>query len=303
MNKVGAVIVTYNPKGDLAKRVRLVLSKVSVVIIVDNSDDADMSHSLKDLEDNYDSVLIIKNKENKGIAKALNQGCNQLYSEGYKFALLLDQDSEISDDMVKVLYYYIRNREKCGVVGPLIIPKSIDFNLIKSRLRFIKKIPPLFFSRIRPSESPFQVAFNITSGSLCNLDVWHELGGFLEDLFIDGVDNEYGLRLLNNGYVTIIHPDAMLYQEYGEQRPVRFLGRNYFPTFHDGPRRYYASRNRVFIWKRYFFSQPFYITWDLFSLANTVKLIVLFENKKMEKIYYMLLGIRDGLINKFGRLR
>ena len=41
-----------------------------------------------------------------------------------------------------------------------------------------------FFKREAVSSKPLKVAFNITSGSLIKLNVWKEIGGFWEDLFI-----------------------------------------------------------------------------------------------------------------------
>lgn len=301
MNKVGAVIVTYNPKVGLKKRVDLILSQVCFIVIIDNSDSKAINVELDELEHESRSVSVFRNNENMGMARALNQGCARLYDKGFNQALLMDQDSTLTTGMVKVLREHSEQDEKCGIIGPLIFPEGIELNAIKSKLRFVKKIPPFFFARISPLDVPFQVAFNITSGSLCDLAIWNELGGFWEDLFIDGVDNEYGLRLLSRGYRTLIHPGAVLYQNYGMQRRVHFLGKNYFPTFHGGSRRYYAARNRVLIWKRYCFSQPFYLVWDFLSFINTLKLILLFEDNKAKKIFYILIGLKDGFLNRRGR--
>lgn len=301
MGKVGAVIVTYDPKLELKKHIYAALSQVDIVVLVDNSENQDSLNDYGEFLSNSNSYFVIKNNENMGMAKALNQGCSYLKDKGCSHALMLDQDSDITESMVKTLYGYSSSMQKCGIVGPLIIPSNIDYDLIKSKLRFVKRVTPFTFARVHPPTNPFEVAFNITSGSLCNLKIWEELGGFLEELFIDGVDNEYGLRLLNSGYTTVIHPEAVLYQEYGAQKTVRFFGRNYFPTFHGYLRRYYSSRNRLLIWKRYFFTQPFYLFWDFMSFANTIKMILLFEDQKLKKILYIYMGIRDGLFNKTGK--
>lgn len=302
IRKVGALIVAYNPDSTMEDRTRSVLNQVDILVVVDNSERSDSLHCYDEFLSNSKSVFVIKNNENVGIAKALNQGCSYLQKEGCSCALMLDQDSEITKGLVNTLYNYLSGVQDCGVVGPLIIPNNVDYDAIKCKLRFVVKKSKLSFTRIYPEKKPFEVAFNITSGSLCDLKIWKELGGFWEELFIDGVDNEYGLRLLDRGYKTIIHPEAILYQKYGRQKVVQFFGRKYFPTFHGGQRRYYASRNRVLIWKRYCFTQPFYILWDLMSFLNTIKLILLFEDKKLVKFYYVLLGVRDGLLNKTGKL-
>ena len=145
-----------------------------------------------------EKVVLIENHYNLGIAKALNIGCKYLLSNDILFGVLLDQDSVVTPRMVNILHEYSVSNKNCGIVGPLIIPQNLDIEKIKLRLKFVKKESAFIFTRIHPSPVPFKVAFNITSGSLCNLNIWKELGGFWEELFIDGVDNEYGSRSIFN---------------------------------------------------------------------------------------------------------
>ena len=297
---VGAVIITFNPERDFLKVLNSITSQVMKVVIVDNGSSQDTILRIKKYAKLSEKVVLIENHYNLGIAKALNIGCKYLLSNDILFGVLLDQDSVVTPRMVNILHEYSVSNKNCGIVGPLIIPQNLDIEKIKLRLKFVKKESAFIFTRIHPSPVPFKVAFNITSGSLCNLNIWKELGGFWEELFIDGVDNEYGLRLLSHGYETYIHPGATLYQTYGEQRLVRVFGRDFFPTFHSEKRRYYASRNRILIWRRYYLKQPFYICWDFLSFINTIMVILLSEDRKLAKMYYMFIGMRDGLLGRVG---
>ncbi|MDB9949586.1 glycosyltransferase family 2 protein [Porticoccaceae bacterium] len=301
LKEVGAVIVTFNPGGDFLTTLNSIATQVVKVVIVDNGSSEDTISRIKKYGMLSDNVFLIENHNNFGIAKALNIGCKYLLSQNILFGVLLDQDSVVTPSMVDLLHEYAISNKNCGIVGPLIIPQNLDIEKIRPRLKFVNKKSAFIFARIHPSATPFKVAFNITSGSLCNLNIWKELGGFWEELFIDGVDNEYGLRLLSHGYETYIHPDAALCQTYGEQRLVRVLGRDFFPTFHSDKRRYYASRNRILIWRRYALKQPFYLFWDFLSFTNTIMVIICCEDRKLAKMYYMLIGMRDGLLGKTGK--
>ena len=300
MKGVGAVIVTFNPERNFLKVLNGIASQVMKVVIVDNGSNQDNILRIKKYATLSEKVVLIENSHNLGIAKALNIGCKYLLNHDILFGVLLDQDSVVTPGMVNILHEYGASNKNCGIVGPLIIPQNLDIEKIRPRLKFVKKESAFIFARIHPSAVPFKVAFNITSGSLCNLNIWKDLGGFWEELFIDGVDNEYGLRLLNHGYETYIHPSAILYQTYGEQRLVRVFGRDFFPTFHSEKRRYYASRNRILIWRRYYLKQPFYICWDFLSFINTIIVILLSEERKLAKMYYILIGMRDGLLGRTG---
>src|ERR1700743_3333175 len=99
---VCAITVAYHPDAKFPLRVERILREVGALIIVDNgSGDAELG-MLRQLATNS-SITLISNLNNLGIARALNIGIAHAMTRGFKWALLLDQDSWIDEDMVQTL--------------------------------------------------------------------------------------------------------------------------------------------------------------------------------------------------------
>jgi rhamnosyltransferase len=293
-SKIGTVIITFNPDDGFGENLAAITSQVDDVVIVDNGSEKNSLHRINECISQYSNIVFIKNDTNLGIAKALNIGCSYLLERDNLYALLLDQDSLVTDGMVESLFKTIAQYNSCAVASPKIIAKDSDNNLGVIPSRYMLPSNSLFYRKSLIKSEPLKVLFNITSGSLIDLATWNEIGQFQEDYFIEGVDNEYGLRVNRLGYSIIVDNNASLVQQYGDQQVKTLFGRNFFPTFHRPLRPYYVSRNRIMIWKKYYKEYPSYLTWDLLSFFNTLFLIIVFEDKKYQKIKYIGKGLVDG---------
>lgn len=290
-NVVGAVVVTYNPNENLIKCIDSIRNQVGKVVIVDNDSKCkNIINAILGVE-----VYHIFNPQNLGVADALNIGCKYLLENGYQFALLLDQDSILESGSMEHLLQTIK-RDKCGLASPQIILK-ID-NEVKYTNFLVKK--GLLFKKEYVKDKTLNVLINITSGSLIRLDVWNSIGQFRAELFIEGVDDEYCLRLDSKGYLITIDSRAKLYQEYGNQKKVRKLGVNWYPTFHSPLRIYYLYRNKILIMKKYFLKQPAYIIFQSLSLLKRGISIGIAETQRLPKLRAAFLGTFDGLCGKRG---
>ncbi|MHB8132373.1 MAG: glycosyltransferase, partial [Mobilitalea sp.] len=89
--KIAAGIVLFNPNIDrLKKNIDAILPQVEVLYIIDNnSDNIDL---IEKYLQNKNTIILQKNSENFGIAKALNQMCNLANLKGFDWILTLDQD-------------------------------------------------------------------------------------------------------------------------------------------------------------------------------------------------------------------
>jgi len=301
IDEIGAVIITFNPDKDFEKNLAAIKRQLNKVIVVDNGSDNDSLKRIKECVALNSNIILIENGVNLGIAEALNIGCQYLLEHNMLFALLLDQDSFVTQGMIESLSNTILKEQKCAVVGPQILSRNIDNTNDVIPSRYMVPSRGLFYSKAFIGNEPLKVLFNITSGSLIDLAIWAKIGRFQEDYFIEGVDNEYGLRANKLGYSVIVDHNATLLQQYGNQRTIKAFGRKFFPTFHSPLRHYYVSRNRIMIWKKYYKKYPYYLTWDLLSFANTIFLIIAFENNKLEKLKFMIKGMLDAFKGKKGK--
>ena len=142
----------------------------------------------------------------------------------------------------------------------------------------------------------------MTSGNLLNLHILEKIGFFLEDLFIDSVDTEYCLRLYEHGYRIKRNHAVLLNHNLGEQKVYTLLWKKYTSSNHNAIRRYYMMRNRLYIWDKYSRILPSFIARDKKEALKEALKIILFEDKKISKVLYILKGCFDYKRKKFGKI-
>lgn len=283
-NGTVAIIVAYNPEVDLLNSNLKVLEKqVDKIVIVNNG-----TEEIKITSIDESMYLVINNNENLGISKALNIGMEFAINYGYNYALLLDQDSTIADDAVEIMIQGFDNK-KIAMVVPQIVyingkPDKIDTNFDFNK-----------------------VSHAITSGSLIDLNVinfisWGNSTFFNEDFFIDCVDFDFCLELGIKGYDILKSTKAKLYQRLGEMNEKKILIFSFYPSNHNKIRRYYITRNRLYMWKKYYKIQSKYVIKDIVYSLRDFGMMILFENDRKEKLKYLWRGIEDFNKKKVGKI-
>ena len=207
MCKVAAIIVSYNPDSNLFDSINLLLNQVEKVIIVDNGSKEKYVKYIKSI--NEDKIEIILNKENLGVATALNIGVIKALENGYEWILTMDQDSKASPDMVKKMFnvYNSINREERKDI------LSIFPNFVDERIQSIEENSNM--------NSYEYVDADITSGNLLRKEVFEKVGFFDDSLFIDLVDTDFCMRLNEKGIKMIKIRDAVLYHSLGESKTIK----------------------------------------------------------------------------------
>lgn len=185
-------IVLYNPTDieRLKNCIKSILEQTNKIYIFDNS-----SSSYEYLFPA--EVVYISEKENKGMAYALNRIMENADADGFSWVITMDQDSILPDGLVSAYKKAIHKYDKLGIVCPQVIDSRRTYMTIKTN----------------PTEE--YVTYCITSGSCTSIKSWKELKGFDEWLFIDLVDNEFCKRLICSGYKILRLNELILNQEFG----------------------------------------------------------------------------------------
>lgn len=214
-----------------------------------------------------DEVMIVDNTEtNIGVAAALNKGLQKAIDEGYDWLLTMDQDSVFEPGALKELKdVAFSSRENIAIVSPF---------------HFIKR--PVKTSAIE------EVTITMTSGNLLRVSAARSVGMFEEKLFIDSVDNEYCLRLRKHGFRIIRVNRSILHHALGT------LKKNI--VTHPASRRYYITRNMLYVMKKYF---PRLFLFGSKELIKSFVLILLIEDDKWSKIKAMFRGLSDFLKDRY----
>lgn len=281
MPKIAAVVVLYNPDPTLLANIESYSNQIDKLYVVDNSDK--IENSLIDNLKCFSKTEYIPNKTNIGIAAALNIGANKAIEEGFDFLLTMDQDSEASGLMVAKLLECFSQELKIAVVAPIVQHKIGK--------RFVQKTD-------KPCE---QIYSAWTSGNLIDLNVVKAIGGFNEELFIDYVDHEFCLRINKMGFKIYKCNKTHLKHSLGRIEEINLIFRKVYPTNHSAIRLYYRTRNRFYVKKIYKNVLPEFFKEDDIQFWKGFLKAILFEENKIKKIKFCLMGYNDYKKNKLGK--
>jgi rhamnosyltransferase len=282
---VCAVIVTYHPTASMTENLPKILAQVQNLVVIDNGSTSEELIPLRMVSQAL-GFHLIENDENLGIAQALNQGVLWAKGEGFPWVILFDQDSRITDGFIDEM---LKTRqahpaaERIGSFHPRYVDPSTGAE-------------PTF---LRANDGG--PVTSMTSGALMPTWIFDKVGFFPAEYFIDQVDTEYCFRIRAAGYLIADSKQAILLHVAGYPKRQSFLGFSFEPTHHSALRRYYLSRNRVAVFRKYFRKFPgMALRFMYMSFRETIKCL-LAEQERSRKFRNFLLGTWDGLAGRMGK--
>ena len=282
---VCAVMVTYHPSAGMIEHLQKVRTEVHGGVIVDNGSAPDELRLLRIASRDL-GLQLIENGENRGIAEALNQGVRWARQQGFSWVLLLDQDSRMNDDFLRAMLQTWTSHPRHAQVAA-IHPRYMH--------------PQLGCRPLAPRASDGSYLWCMTSGTLMPTWVFDKIGYFASEFFIDWVDIEYCFRLRKAGYTIAESSEAILLHDPGDSAPSHILGRRFWPSHHNPVRRYYMSRNRIVVFRKYFLSLPLWTLKAMHAAFRDTLKCFLGETDRRRKFRNFLLGTWDGFIGRMGQ--
>jgi rhamnosyltransferase len=176
---VVAVVPAYRPGPNLLDLVESLSPQVTKVVVVDDCSPAG--------QETVDAAAargahVIRHDTNRGIAAALNTGIRcALETPGTVAVLTVDQDSGVPAGFVAALLDTWARAQHDGLRVGIVAPVHVTGLPDQARGR-----PP------------------IQSGQLIPVATLRHVGDFEEDLFIDGVDDDFALRCLDAGLALVV---------------------------------------------------------------------------------------------------
>ena len=276
---ISAGIVLFNPDiKRLKENIDAVIVQCAHVYLVDNGS-GNIDEVLELLEEYKKSkISVICNAKNHGIAKALNQLASAAQKDGYEWLLTLDQDSVSPCNIIEEFEKYITYQD-IGILCPVIYDRNKG-------------------EEIKAKEGSIEIDECITSGSLLNIKAWNKIGGFDENLFIDGVDFDICYRLKKNGYKILCIQSVVLLHELGHIEYHRFLFWRVLVKNHSAFRKYYIARNIIYIAKKR--KSVLLVVKGLLQEIKMLGIVILYEEDKLNKSRCICRGIYDGFRGKVG---
>jgi rhamnosyltransferase len=285
---VCASVVTYHPGPQFPDHFADLMRQVPRWLIIDNCSAEEDRRRLRRLA--CSSVEVIENPENLGVATALNQAARRAHSLGCEWLLSFDQDSRPAPEFLVQLmqaYRTVSQPEKLGMIGSNFLLEGTG---------------QPFYACDPANGMTAEQASLITSGSLVSLRAFSQVGPFRDELFIDGVDSEFCLRLRREGFKVVASCAPAMRHSLGELRMHRLLWKRPLITHHSALRRYYMTRNAIVIAREYGRSERQWVRLSLKAVAFSFVGAILFERQKLKKLVATLLGVVDALRGRMGRM-
>lgn len=293
---IGAIIVLFKPDKHLLSRlINSITSQADKIYIIDNTPDASQNDycCLKGIN----NVLYKALGNNHGIATAQNKGISFAMADGCNHIILLDQDSSLTPRMIAGLIDTERTLKESGVlvaaVGPLFIDEKSGCaaSAIRHSFMHVKKIP------LHPTlKQPIKADYIISSGSLININTLKDIGLMMEDLFIDWVDIEWGLRAKSKGYSCYINPSTIMYHSIGDET-INIAGKSI--NLHNTIRNYYIVRNATYLLRKE------HMGWHwrsvtLLKIPQYIILYSLYDQRKLRSLCILTKALLHGLLGRIG---
>lgn len=282
MEKISGVVILFNPELKTIEYILSYLPHIDKLYVTDNSSNRSaISAEITKL----DKTVYLHDGENLGIAKRLNQACKLAIEDGFEWLLTLDQDSSFAPEDISAYVTCIKDlpkKQQIAVTGVTFIEKtgsSINCNY--------KEVTGL-----------------ITSGSIIHLNLFDQVGGFDEALFIDQVDFEYCFRAILKGFRIIQFENIFLNHSLGELSVHRSLKsfKNTKRSLHSPVRIYYMTRNYFYIRKIYKKDFKAEISAIKKDLLNRIKNNLLYNKKRKLILKFFILGLIDFKRNRMGKI-
>ncbi len=197
MNKVILpIVVLYKKHIHEAESINTLLDSdikdtISDIYVYDNSPGGQDDPLLVDKCYRGRNVIYIKDPTNPGVSTAYNAGLKKALELGYKYALILDQDTSFPPESLSVYEKSIENSPNVNLYVPSLITKKGEYcsplKYAMHRGFVIGKLDSAVYSL--DTYSP------INSGMLLNAEVALRCGGYNENVYLDFSDFQFIERL------------------------------------------------------------------------------------------------------------
>jgi rhamnosyltransferase len=229
----GVVVLFFPDENELIRNIQSYINYLDLLYIIDNSTgDVGYENRLKEFSI---PVIYVRNSKNIGIAAALNTAVTLAHQNGYEWMLTMDQDSYFEEVEISSFIELFNSDFKDKKELAILSPQTEGYGNGTSKKTF------------------HSVITTITSGSLLNLNISRELGGFDEKLFIDEVDFDYCYRCILAGYKIFQLDNVYLNHRLGNNIKSGYFSiiKRSNRIIHNPTRVYYMVRNHFYMVSRY----------------------------------------------------
>lgn len=182
------------------------------ILMVDNGSS---DGSVGIIKKNFPSVTLIENSENRGFSAANNQALEWAAKNGMDLAILLNNDTVVTEEAFDLLVKLFKVSNKIGAVIPLI--KYYNSSQVwYAGGKFVRPFGRVEAMSKIVSSKPYPVEIFSGCCVLFPMEVLSEVGLFDERYFLYLEDTDLSLRLGQKGYKIWLVPQAVVYHKVSQ---------------------------------------------------------------------------------------
>jgi len=221
---ISIIIISYNRIESIIKAVKSISThyKNYRFIVIDNSENIQFFENLKMKLRKFDAIILLKNSQNFGFAKAVNQGIEiAMKNENCRYILLLNDDAYVDKDCIPKLIDALEKDEKALLAGPTIYygksPNTVwsaggYFDNFLSRIKIPLKNKNITIEEL--DKIPIQeVDFLTGCVLLIKREAIEKVGFFDEAFFFYSEDLDYCFRVKKAGYKCLWVPSSIAWHD------------------------------------------------------------------------------------------
>ena len=256
MTDLSIIVVTYNAGDFIIDCLRSLIPALPVpehakILVIDNaSHDGTPEH----VAETFPHIRLIRNPENRGFAAANNQG---LALTTGRYIVLLNPDVVVQPDALSLMADFLDQHPNAGIAGPRMLtgdgmvaltaypPYSVGV-ILWQYLGLARVFPYAVFGRYRrqceQAVQPFPVGWVQGSCFMLRREVYEQIGGLDEELFLFAEEPDYCDRAQQAGWETYYVPAAVVthYESSSVSRFHDVRVRHY----HLSPLHYFRKRGK-----------------------------------------------------------
>lgn len=240
-------MVTRNSKDKLKRAVESIYKfkpKISFRLLIIDNASTDGTEKMVKESFTYGNVFYLKNKVNRGVAPARNQGLRWASAD---YVMLIDDDTEILNDAINKMIDFMERYPQVGIVGPRMYNENKE--ILPSYKRFPHFIAPflhrlMFIPFVKNSEvlkkhlmkdievsTPLPVDYVIGACQLIRKEVLENVGILDEHIFYGTEDIDFCIRVWMHGYWVVYLPYAEIIHYWRRSSYKKLFKKNTFLHF------------------------------------------------------------------------
>ncbi len=205
---VSVIIVSYNTADLTIACLESVFKSRHVTFEVFVIDNASRDHTVEAICQRFPAVRLIANDNNRGFGAANNQGLRECTG---RYVVFLNPDTTVDAGSLHTMAAFMDAHPKVGLAGPKVLnPDGTRQDSVSYRY------PGHHYGFEDLGALPGNIACVLGACQIACADLLRELGGFDEDFFLYGEDQDLCLRIRKRGFEIGFIDDAVIMHHGGQ---------------------------------------------------------------------------------------